>query len=182
MLAPLRALRPVTDTVGTIPVQALSHLHMDPEGPTAGTGDGLMLASLPAEAIDTLVRVAGPRAGTPLTVVELRLVGGEMKRVRPANGALAAVDADYAFFAAGPAPFPQAAAAVARSVAEVQSAMSPWAARQMYLNLAETHRRPGSFWTPEAYDRLRRIKAAVDPGNLIRSNHPIPPTREGTPS
>jgi hypothetical protein len=117
-------------------------------------------------------------------VVELRHVGGEMKRVRPANGALAAVDADYALFAAGPAPFPQAAAAVARSVAEVQSAMSPWAARQMYLNLAETHRRPSSFWTPEAYDRLRRIKTAVDPDDLIRSNHPVPPlhTHEGTPS
>jgi hypothetical protein len=64
----------------------------------------------------------------------------------------------------------------------VQTAMSPWAARQMYLNLAETRRRPGSFWTPEAYDRLRRIKAAVDPGNLIRSNHPIPPLPEGTAS
>jgi FAD/FMN-containing dehydrogenase len=184
LLAPLRDLRPVTDTVGMVPVQALSRLHMDPEHPTAGTGDGLMLASLPAEAIDTIVRVAGPQAGTPLAVVELRHVGGEMKRVRPANGALAAVDADYALFAAGPAPFPQAAATVARSVAEVQTAMSPWAARQMYLNFAETRRRPDSFWSPEAYDRLRGIKAAVDPGNLIRSNHPIPPlpTHEGTPS
>ena len=182
LLTPLRALRPVTDTIGTIPAKALSHLHMDPEGPTAGTGDGLMLASLPAAAIDTVVRVAGPQAGRPLVVVELRHVGGEMKRVRPANGALAAVDADYALFAAGPAPFPQAAAAVARSVAEVQSAMSPWAARQMYLNLAETRRRPSSFWTPEAYDRLRRIKTAVDPDDLIRSNHPVPPRHEGTPS
>jgi FAD/FMN-containing dehydrogenase len=184
LLAPLRALRPVTDTIGTIPAKALSHLHMDPEGPTAGTGDGLMLASLPAEAIDTIVRVAGPRAGRPLVVVELRHVGGEMKRVRPANGALAAVDADYALFAAGPAPFPKAAEAVAGSVAEVQSAMSPWAARQMYLNLAETRRRPSSFWAPEAYDRLRRIKTAVDPDDLIRSNHPVPPlhTHEGNPS
>ena len=129
-----------------------------------------------------LVRTRDGSTFTPLAVVELRLVGGEMKRVRPANGALAAVDADYAFFAAGPALFPQMAASVARSVAEVQSAMSPWAARQMYLNLAETSRRPGSFWTPEAYHRLRRIKAAVDPGNLIRSNHPIPPHHEGTSS
>jgi FAD/FMN-containing dehydrogenase len=182
LLAPLRALRPVTDTVGMIPAKALSHLHMDPEGPTAGTGDGLMLASLPAEAIDTIVRVARSRVGTPLAVVELRLVGGEMKRTRPGHGALAAVDADYALFAAGPAPVPHAVAAVARAVAEVHSAMSPWAARQMYLNLAETHRPPSSFWSSEAYDRLRRIKAAVDPGNLIRSNHPIPPHHEGTPS
>ena len=33
----------------------------------------------------------------------------------------------------------------------------------MYLNLAETRRDPATFWTPQAYDRLRRIKAAVDP-------------------
>jgi hypothetical protein len=28
---------------------------------------------------------------------------------------------------------------------------------------------------PQTYDRLRRIKAAVDPADLIRANHPIPP-------
>ena len=182
LLAPLRALNPVTDTIEMIPAQALSHLHMDPEKPSAGAGDGLLLASLPADAIETLIRVAD--TGTRLAVVELRHLGGEMKRARPANGALAAVDADYALFAAGPAPFPQAAEAVAWSVATVQTAMQPWAARQMYLNLAETHRDPATFWTPQAYDRLRRIKAAVDPDDLIRSNHPVPPlhTHEGTPS
>jgi len=59
----------------------------------------------------------------------------------------------------------------------VKSAMSPWAARQMYLNLADTPRDPRSFWSPEAYERLRRIKAAADPDDIIRSNHPIPPAR-----
>jgi FAD/FMN-containing dehydrogenase len=52
---------------------------------------------------------------------------------------------------------------------------APWAARQTYLNFAETRRDPASFWSPHAYHRLRRIKAAVDPHNLIRANHPIPP-------
>ena len=178
LLSPLRALRPVTDTIQMIPAKQLCRLHMDPEQPTPGAGDGLLLASLPAEAIDTVVRVAGPQAGTPLAAVELRHIGGEMKRVRPASGALAAVDADYALFAVGMAPFPRAATAVAQNVAAVLTAMSPWAARQMYLNLAETRRDPATFWSPHAYDRLRRIKAAVDPDDLIRSNHPIPP--EGT--
>jgi FAD/FMN-containing dehydrogenase len=41
--------------------------------------------------------------------------------------------------------------------------------------LAETSQDPSAFWQPEAYDRLRRIKADVDPTNLIRSNHPVPP-------
>ena len=45
----------------------------------------------------------------------------------------------------------------------------------MYLNFADTRRDPASFWEAQAYRRLRRIKSAVDPGDLIRSNHPIPP-------
>ena len=173
LLAPLRALEPLTDTVQIIPANALGHVHVDPEQPIASVGDGLMLASLPAEAIETLVHVAGP--DTLLLAAELIHVGGEMKRARPAGGALPAIDADYALFATGLAPCPQAVPAVARSVAAAQTAMRPWAARQMYLNLACTSRDPASFWSAEAYDRLRRIKAAVDPDNLIRSNHPVPP-------
>ena len=47
----------------------------------------------------------------------------------------------------------------------------------MYLNLAETPRDPGGFWSAQAYERLRRIKADIDPDDVIRSNHPVPPLR-----
>jgi FAD/FMN-containing dehydrogenase len=177
LLAPLRALGPVTDTVQTVPARALSHLHMDPEHPVPAVGDGLMLTSLPPEAVTEIVRVAGGGRASLMTVVELRHVGGEMRRVRPGNGALAAVHADYALFAVGMAPTPEAARAAAAGAAAVKSAVAPWAARQMYLNLAGTGHDPRTFWTAQAYERLCRIKAAVDPGNLIRSNHPIPPAR-----
>ena len=176
LLAPLRRLRPVTDTMATISMPALSHLHMDPEHPVPGVGDGIMLTSLPPDAVTQLLGVVGPGTGSPLAV-ELRHVGGEMKRARPGNGALAAVDADYTLFAAGTAPTPRAVSAVGHGVRAVLSAMAPWAAHQTYLNLTETNRDPASFWTPQAYDRLRRVKAAVDPTDLIRANHPIPPTR-----
>src|SRR5262244_334438 len=63
----------------------------------------------------------------------------------------------------------------AAAVQTVMSAMAPWAAPQTYLNFTGASRGPASFWTPQAYDRLRRIKAAVDPGELIRANHPVPP-------
>jgi hypothetical protein len=47
----------------------------------------------------------------------------------------------------------------------------------MYLNFAETQGARARFWTEHAYQRLRRIKAAVDPGDMIRANHPVPPAR-----
>jgi FAD/FMN-containing dehydrogenase len=175
LLAPLRALDPVTDTIGTIPAPALGHLHMDPEHPVPAAGDGMLLSGLPAQAIDQLLMVVGPGSGSPLLVAELRHLGGEFSRPRPGNGALAFIDAEYALFAAGMTPVPELAAPVRARIEAVQGALAPWAARQMYLNFAETRRDPASFWSPHAYHRLRRIKAAVDPDNLIRANHPIPP-------
>ncbi|HUO72190.1 MAG TPA: BBE domain-containing protein [Solirubrobacteraceae bacterium] len=49
----------------------------------------------------------------------------------------------------------------------------PWDAGRTYLNFAETRRDPHTLWTETAHDRLGRIKATIDPDNLIRSNHPV---------
>jgi FAD/FMN-containing dehydrogenase len=175
LLAPLRALHPVTDTVQPVPAQDLGHVHMDPEQPVPAVGDGFLLQSLPAEAVDELVRVAGPRAASPLLTVTLRHVGGEMSRARPHHGALAAVPAPYTAYAAGLAASAGASSAVSGYLETVRSALSPWTAPRAYLNLAETGGDPSRFWSPEAYERLRRIKAAVDPQDMIRANHSIPP-------
>ena len=171
LLAPLRALQPVTDTVGVVSMPALSHLHGDPEHPVSGVGDGLLLATLPPEAIDEILRRAGPGSAPPRLGVEIRHIGGEMRRARPQNGAQAAYDAEYGVFVAGAPATPAAASAIAA----VTSAVSPWAADHTCLSLTETRRDPASFWTPPAYERLRRIKAAVDPDDIIRANHPVPP-------
>jgi hypothetical protein len=56
-----------------------------------------------------------------------------------------------------------------------------WAARQRYLTLAATSRDPADFWSARAYAGLRSIKAAVDPDDLIRSNHPVPGSVDHAP-
>jgi len=105
----------------------------------------------------------------------LRHLGGELARPRPGNGALASLDAQYVLFAVSLTPVPELVAPVTAQVEAVKGALAPWAARQMYLNFAETQHPEAPFWTGHAYQRLRQIKAAVDPHNLIRANHPIPP-------
>jgi FAD/FMN-containing dehydrogenase len=177
LLAPLRALGPVNDTVARVPMPALIHLHMDPEQPVPGTGDGMLLDRLPAEAIDAFVRAAGPDEAVTLVAADLHHLGGELGRARPGNGALASVHAQYALMAVGMAPVPELVAPVAAQVEAVKDALAPWAARRMYLNFAETEHPAAPFWTDDACRRLRQIKAAVDPGDVIRSNHPIPPAR-----
>jgi len=177
LLTPLRALGPVNDTIQTVPMPALSHLHMDPEHPVPGAGDGLTLAELPAQALDAFVEAAGETAQFPLLTVELRHLGGALGRPHPAHGALSSIDAEYSMFAAGMVPVPELEALVRAQVQAVKAALGPWAAPQMYLNFAETQGDPARFWTEQAYHRLRRIKAAVDPDNLVCSNHPIPAAR-----
>jgi FAD/FMN-containing dehydrogenase len=182
LLAPLRALGPVSDTIQTVLMPALSHLHMDPEHPVSAASDGLMLAELPSQALNAFVEAAGEAAQFPLLTVELRHLGGALGRPHPAHGALSSIEAQYAMFAAGMVPAPELEAPVRAQVQAMKAALAPWAAPHMYLNFAEAQGDPASFWTEQAYNRLRRIKAAVDPHNLLRSNHPIPTARRETPT
>jgi hypothetical protein len=176
LLAPLRALGPLNDTITTVQMPALTHLRMEPEQPVPAAGDGLMVDHISADALDAFVEVAGAHAEFPLVSIELRHLGGELRRKRPEHGALASLDADYTMGAVGIAPAPELEAPVRAQVQAVKDALAPWAARQMYLGFAETQQDTATFWTEQAYDRLRRIKTAVDPDDIIRSNHPIPLT------
>jgi len=136
-----------------------------------------MIEALPGEAIDAFVQAAGPGAAFPLVSVEVRHLGGEFARARPGNGALASIDACYGLYAVGMAPVPELIRPVTAQIAAVKNALAPWAARQRYLNFTETRDPAAPFWTEQAYQRLRRIKANVDPADVIRANHPIPPAR-----
>ena len=170
IVAPLRGLGPVMDTIELIPVQELSHLHMDPDHPVPGGGDGMALEELDSKAIDELVSAT---VGSPLLSVEIRHLGGEIGRSRAEHGALAALDAPFLLFAVGITPTPEAGRAVETAVDHLRTALAGLEAPHTYLNFAERKRAAKTLWSDTSYHRLRRIKAAVDPQNLIRSNHEL---------
>jgi FAD/FMN-containing dehydrogenase len=175
MLAPLRALGPEIDTVASIPAAALSHIHMDPEHPVPGISDHTMLRELPDTAIEALVLAAGKGSGSPLLLVDIRQLGGALGRAPAAAGALSHLDGPFAMFGVGMAMNDQMATAVDTHLALVTDALAPWDAGNRYLNFVD---RPGDsarFFEPHTYQRLREIKAAHDPAELFRANHPIAP-------
>jgi hypothetical protein len=176
LLTPLRGLGPLNDTITTVRMPALSHMRMEPEQPVPFTADGLMIDHLSPDALDAFVEVAGAHTQFPLASIELRHLGGELRRTRPEHGALASIDADYAMGAVGLVPAPELEVPARTQVQAVKAALGPWAARQMNLNFTDTQQDASTFWTEQAYERLRNVKAAVDPDDLIRSNHPIRPT------
>jgi FAD/FMN-containing dehydrogenase len=171
VLAPLRALGPEIDTFAMIPPAGLSRIHMDPEQPMPGMGATAMLDALPAEAVDAFVDLGAP--GTPLLMVELRHLGGAL--ARPGTGALGSFDGAYLMFAAG-VPFdPAMVPALEAHLALAEAAMTPYGSGRNYLNFCEGPTDPASFYGADAYARLRRVKADVDPQDLFRGNHRIAP-------
>jgi FAD binding domain/Berberine and berberine like len=169
LVRPLRDLQPELDTIATIPITALQQLHMDPEHPVPGAGDGMLLTDVTPETIAALVATVD---GSPLLSAEIRQLGGELGRVRPGAGVLARLDAPFAFFAVGIAMTPELKHAVEASVERVQTALAKWDAGIEYLNFAERRKAPERFFNGSTA-RLAAVKAAIDPADVIRANHPV---------
>ena len=180
LIQPLRRLGPEVDTVAMIPAAALGQLNMDPSQPVPAAGDGAFLADLPAAAIDALVAVAGPDAGTPPGSVEIRHLGGALARPVPGGGAQPSIDASYLLYAAGPVRTPGLAGPVRAHVQAVKDALAPWHASYGYYNFEDTPATAAAVLPPASYRRLQEIKAAYDPDQAIISAHPVWPTRPRT--
>jgi hypothetical protein len=153
-----------------MPVPGLSHLHMDPEEPVAGFADGQSLAVLEDETIDAWI---GATVGSPLVVGEVRHLGGAVARGKAEHGAVASFAAPYLAFSVGLLAAPELREPLQAAVYGFVEAFAPWAHEHTYLNFAEGRRDAKTLWTESAHRRLRRVKAAYDPENVIRSNHPL---------
>jgi FAD binding domain-containing protein len=173
VLAPLRALQPEIDMFAPIPAAALSRIHMDPEHPVPGHGDGMILDDLTPAAIEALVRVAGPGSDSPLLAVELRQLGGALAAPPAEHGALAKMSGTFAFFAVGMVMDEAAGAAVAAHVDHVMETMDPWDAGRRYLNFTERPTDAGAFFPAGTLRRLQSVKRAYDPGDVFAANHPV---------
>jgi FAD/FMN-containing dehydrogenase len=174
VLKPLRDLGPEMDTFAMIPPVALSRIHMDPEGPTPALGGASMLLSeLPEEAIDAFLAAAGPGSNSALLMAEIRHLGGALSR-KPVNaGALSRFKGEYMTFGAGIPVTPEIAAAIHLGLATLADALTPWDSGSAYLNFVEEKVDPARSYPATNYERLRRIKAEVDPTGLFRGNHAI---------
>ena len=171
LVAPLRELGPVIDTFASVAPEALQHLHMDPPHPVPGIGDGMFLDELPSEAIDAIAETGVP----PLLTLEIRQLGGAMATPSASHGAVGSLEAGYVMFAAGLAMTPTMGAAVGTAVDRAKAALAPWESERTYLNFSERPVDAARLYPAETYARLRRIKAAYDPGQLFVANHPITP-------
>jgi hypothetical protein len=174
LLAPLRKLgEPIMDTFARMPAAGLSRIHMDPEPPVPALGHHALVGELTDGAIDAFIEMAGPDAGSPLLLAELRQLRGALGRPAADGGALSHLDADYAMFGAGMPMTPELGEAIVKRLDELVEAMAEWGGGGAYFNFYERPCDLDVIFDSATCDRLTEVKRKWDPGDLIRANHAV---------
>lgn len=177
LVQPLRSVAPVLiDDVREMPYTAVASIHNDPTEPAPFVERSALLSALTPETLETLLDLAGPDADPPITLVELRHLGGAVARQPDRPSAVGFRDAAFTVFA-GTVGLPELVGPAHEFLDRLVDRLAPWRVGGPYvsflsgtdLSTVET------AYEPADYQRLRSIKAAYDPTNLFRINHNIPP-------
>jgi FAD binding domain len=173
-IAPLREIgEPIMDTFAWMPTAGLSRIHMDPENPVPGVGDGMTVRELSDEAIDAFVGVAGPDSGSPLLLSELRQLGGALSRPAEDGGALSHLDAGFVMYSVGMALTPELTDAVKAQLDRIEQTMAPWKAEGGYYNFRDRPCDVDAILPADVCTRLAEVKREWDPEGRIVANHAV---------
>ncbi|MBM9467484.1 FAD-binding oxidoreductase [Nakamurella leprariae] len=165
-----RMARPVLGGVGPLPWARIGEIHNDPITPRVHVGGGLLLDAFTADTAHALVEVAGPQVPTPLTLVEIRHLGGALVDA-PDDRADCVPGRDAAFgLWVSSHPFPldpvgpgSPRAAASGAVRGVLDALSPWSPPAATINFtgsANTRHEVLAGWSPTARRHLKAVGAA----------------------
>lgn len=129
---------------------------------------GFALADLTAETLDVVREMAGPASGAPLVGVELRRLGGALRRDH--DDAVGGRDAEWLVSLVG-APDPALFGEVLPALADrLEAALEPWSTGGSLLNF-HGRPRPGHeldrAWPAEVLARLQRVRGEVDPRGML---------------
>jgi FAD/FMN-containing dehydrogenase len=173
IFAPLREMGPEMDLFGMMPPVGLSGLHGDPEDGMPIESATAILDELPHSAIQAVMEAAGPDSGSALLMAELRHLGGAAGRSGEGHGALDRIDGEYVMFAGGLALEDGMRAKVRGDARALKSGLEPYGRGGHYLNFAEHKVDTATAYSDDAYSKLQRVRAKVDPDGVFKANHEI---------
>lgn len=177
LVAPLRAIGPLIDTLRELPYAEIGSIHNDPVTPGSFESGTAMLGELDASAVRAVLDLAGPHAPLP-HVVELRHLGGRLAHRPPGGNAVGNRDAAYLLTVIS--RLERADIDDVRPAHKsVLDAVAPWSTGGRSLNFMNGENdseRVRSAYDPKDYQRLVELKAVYDPTNQFRLNHNIRPS------
>ena len=163
------------DLMGEVPLSAMGSIADEPTDPTPGMQRSHLLEDLDDAAIAALVATVGPGSGSPLTIVQVRHLGGAFAADREGRGSHGPVTEPYSLFALGIPAVPELVAPIEMSFGRLGAAVAHVASGRTLVNFLEFDEDPGRWWSPATRARLSAAKQVSDPLRTIRSNRPVRP-------
>ncbi|MEV6284469.1 FAD-binding oxidoreductase [Kribbella sp. NPDC051770] len=168
LIAPLRALGdPVMDTFADLPYADSARIFAEPEQPHGYRAQNALLADLDPTALATIPKLAGPEAPA-MCVIGIRHLGGALSREPEIPNAVGHRAAQYALTVLSPGD--QDFTELHRSILE------PWTpiGRQLNFSLGPlTADEVAEAYEPETLQRLKKLRAQLDPTGLLQPNHAL---------
>lgn len=180
LIKPLRHAAPVlADTVTAIPYTQFASITNDPTDAAPAVEHFGLLRELTSDTIAAIIDVVGPNSNSGINIVDIRHMRGAFGRPAPFPNAIGARDAAFAIFSLTVVPPGQGVVDYLPSGGGLLKALKPWLldkASPSFVGPNDmSEDRTKRAYEPEAYDKLKAIKAIYDPHNRFRLNHNIPP-------
>ena len=169
-LAPMLAVAtPIFGGTGVLPYGRIGEVHNDPVAPSPTAHNTALLAALPDDAIEQLVRLAGPDSGSPQTLVELRQLGGALAEpIGPASAFTGGRKAAYNLYVTGNPNVAPRETLRAHSNGLI-SALSRSTTGQKLINFADSSDplQLRSCFDAATLTRLSELADHYDPANVV---------------
>jgi hypothetical protein len=159
--------------VGPIRTDEMDSIHMDPVDPLPAWEKGMLLTDLTEDAVDAFLATAGPQLEIPLIMAEIRLMGGALGRQAKVPNAVPGRGGAFSVLVLGPA-IPELAQVVPAVGTGVLAALAPWKSPETMVNFLGDVTGPeevAAAYPPATMQRLRAVKAAVDPAGVFSFGH-----------
>jgi hypothetical protein len=185
LVKPLRSIgTPLLDTFRRLPYAEIGTIANDPtEAPPVFTAaDSGGLRDLSPDTIDSVLRIAGDRAGG-VFLVEARHMGGALAH-QTADAMAFSFRSPWFISALAAAPTHDALQVGRQTIETVFQALKPALTGERLINALEAgnaapHVTRAAYY-PENYERLVALKNRYDAGNMFCFNHNIAPSTAGT--
>lgn len=176
-IAPFRALaEPVAEMVGEMPYPAMFNLTEAAAQPHAAEVRSFFTDDLPGDGIESIIDAVG-KATSPMSMVQLRVLGGAVRHVADGETAYAHRDRDYFVAVLGLWLDPSEDGAPHRAWTQAAWDSIKQYRQGVYVNFLadEGEDRIHEAYPAATYERLAQVKAQYDPENIFQFNQNIRP-------
>lgn len=171
---------PDIDLWGRMPFDQIATVSNDPLDPLAGLATTEWFDSIDDQVIDILEQALfDQEPGGPLLFGEIRHAGGAVARPPEYPNAYGNRQRQHVLEVVGVIPSADDMPALEERLTDLRKQLAPHVAGGAYINFLdgpEKARRSAEGFEPEAWERLRRVKAHYDPDNVFSHGVAIPST------